>query len=164
MLVVSFRRVEEEVRSVEACEYAEAETDRVEKGLVNQGRKLGEDRFGKAEAHFEIDVVRSEIEEVHSGIEGRRFGIEGDHPGMVEVHSETGEVRSGKAVRMLGHRVDLGIAEVVQMLGYAYQVVRSQAVAAEIALVEVEQMAMAVAGTEVPVGHKIAGTMSKSNY
>ena len=34
----------------------------------------------------------------------------------------------------------------------------------ETAAVEAEQMEMAVAGKEIPAGHKVGGTMSRLNY
>lgn len=164
MLAVSFRSAAEEAHSVEACEYAEVGTDRVEKALLeNQGRTF-EDHSGTGGAHFGIDVAHSGIEEDHSGIEADHFEIEADHPGMVEVRFETGEVRSGTEVRSLAPPADLDIAEGVQILGYACQVVRSQAVAEGTAIVEVEQRVMVVAGTGLPVDYKVADRMSKSNY
>lgn len=165
MLAVSLRSAVEEAHSVEACEYAEVGTDRVEKELLeNQGRTFEEDHSGTGEAHFGIDVAHSGIEEDHFGIEADHFEIEAEHPGMVEVRSETGEVRSGTEVRSLAPPADLDTAEGVQILGYACQVVRSQAVAEGTAIVEVEQRVMVVAGTGLPVDYKVADRMSKSNY
>lgn len=158
MLAVNFLSAVEEVHSVEACEYAEVGTDRVGKELLeSQDRTVGEDRSETGEAHFGNEVVHSGTGAHHLGTEEDHFGIGVDRLGMVEV-------RSGTEVRSLAHQADLDTAGVVQMLGYACQVARNQAVAEGTAIVEVEQTVMAVVGTAFPVGYKVADMMSKLNY
>lgn len=158
VLAVSFQSAAEEVHSVEACEYAEVGTDRVGKELLeSQDRTVEEGHSGTGEAHFGNDVVHSGIGADHPETEEDHFEIGADHLGMVEV-------RSGTEVRSLAHQADLDTAGVVQMLGYACQVARNQAVAEGTAIVEVEQTVMAVAGTEFPVGYRVADMMSKLNY
>lgn len=157
MLAVSWRGAAEDVHSVEVCEYAEAETDHVEKDLVeNQTQKAAEDRsgtearFGIAVIHFGIGTDRSETEVDH-------LEIEGDRPEMAEV-------RSGMEVRNLAPRVDLDTAEVAQMVDYACQAVQIQAVAEGTATVEVEQTAKAAAEMEIPVAHTVGEMMSRLSY
>ena len=164
MLAVSWRGAAEEVRSVEACEYAEAGTDRVERSLVeNRTQKIAEDHSG-IEARFETAVVHFEIEEDHSEIEEGHFGTEVDRPGMAEVRSETGGPRFGMEVQKLALRVDPETAEVAQMVDYVCQTIQIQAVAEEIATVEVEQMAKAVAGMAIPGVHTVGEMTSRLNY
>ncbi len=151
MLAVSWRGAAEDVHSVEVCEYAEAETDHVEKDLVeNQTQKAAEARFGIAVIHFGIGTDRSETEVDH-------LEIEGDRPEMAEV-------RSGMEVRNLAPRVDLDTAEVAQMVDYACQAVQIQAVAEGTATVEVEQTAKAAAEMEIPVAHTVGEMMSRLSY
>jgi len=151
VLAVSWRGAAEDVHSVEVCEYAEAETDHVEKDLVeNQTQKAAEARFGIAVIHFGIGTDRSETEVDH-------LEIEGDRPEMAEV-------RSGMEVRNLAPRVDLDTAEVAQMVDYACQAVQIQAVAEGTATVEVEQTAKAAAEMEIPVAHTVGEMMSRLSY
>ena len=115
VLRASCRNAVEEVRSAEACEYAEVETGRVETELVeNQNHKVEEGHSG-TEARFEIVGGRSGIVEGRSGTEVDRFEIEGDHPGMAEVRSEIEGARSGTEAGNLVHPADLDTAEVAQM-------------------------------------------------
>ena len=165
MLVVDYQGVVGGGHSAVACEYAGVGIDRAEMGpVVNQVQKVEEGRFEIGVVHFEIEAAHSGIEADHSDIGAGHFERQGGHPGMAEARSGIVEAHSGMEVKSLDHQADPEIAEAAQRVSYASQVVRSLAVVAGTAIVEVVQKVTVVAETAVLAGRKISGTMSRLNY
>ena len=98
VLLASCRSAVVEGHSAEAYEYAEVETDHVERDLVeNQDHNSREGRFGM-EDRFEIVGDRFGTVEDHSEIEADHFGIEADRSEMAELRYGIGEAHSGTEV------------------------------------------------------------------